>query len=43
MKVKVLQNAPYGAFCNTYDLQQVIIGIENKFLVFYESRPFTQV
>ena len=34
MKVKVLQNAPHGAFCNTFDLHLVIIGLEKQFLVF---------
>ena len=32
MKLKVLQNA--GAFCNTFDLHYVIIGLENQFVVF---------
>ena len=27
-----------GAFCNTFDLHKVIIGLENQFLVFFE-RP----
>ena len=31
---KVLQNASFGAFCNTFDLHQAMIGIENQFLVF---------
>ena len=31
---KVLQNAPLGAFCNTFDLHKVIIGIETQILVF---------
>ena len=31
---KVLQNASLRAFCNTFDLQKVIIGFENQFLVF---------
>ena len=30
MKVKVLQNAPLGAFCNTFDLHQAIISLENQ-------------
>ena len=34
MQVKVLQNAPLGAFCNTFDLHLAIIGLENKFLVY---------
>ena len=31
---KVLQNAPLGAFCNTFDLHKAIIGLENPVLVF---------
>ena len=31
---KVLQNAPLGAFCNTFDLHYALIGLENQFLVF---------
>ena len=30
----VLQNAPFEAFCNTFDLHQAIIGLEKPFLVF---------
>ena len=30
---KVLQNAPLGAFCNTFELHQAIISPENKFVV----------
>ena len=29
-----MQNAPRGAFCNTFDLHYVIIGLENKLVVF---------
>ena len=32
---KVLQNAPRRAFCNTFDLHEAIIGLENQFLVFF--------
>ena len=32
--LKVLQNAPKEAFCNTFNLHKAIIGIENQFLVF---------
>ena len=28
---KALQNAPHGAFCNTFDLHSAIIGLENLF------------
>ena len=30
----MLQNAPLGAFCNTFDLHYVIICLENQFVVF---------
>ena len=30
----MLQNAPLGAFCNTFDLHKVIIGLENQFWFF---------
>ena len=43
MKLKVLQNAPLGAFCNTFDLHQAIIGIENQFCGIFVSGRFTQV
>ena len=29
-----MQNAPLGAFCNTFDLHYVIIGLKNQFWVF---------
>ena len=29
-----MQNAPLGAFCNTFDLHEEIIGLENQFVVF---------
>ena len=32
-----MQNAPLGAFCNTFYLNLVIIGIEKQFLVFFLS------
>ena len=34
MKVETLQNAPFGAFCNTFDLHYAIIGLPNQFVVF---------
>ena len=34
MKVKKLQNAPLGAFCNTFDQHYAIIGLEKQFAVF---------
>ena len=41
---KVLQNAPLGAFCNTFELHlAVIIGIVKPFLVFFLSGHFRQV
>ena len=30
----ILQNAQRGAFCNTFDLHYVTIGLENQFVVF---------
>ena len=32
-----MQNAPFGAFCNTFDLHKGIIGIKNQFLVFLRA------
>ena len=43
MKVEVLQSAPLGAFCNTFDLHSAIIGLENQFLVFFLSDCLRQV
>ena len=40
---KVLQNAPIGAFCNTFDLHQAIIGLENQLLLFFLSGCLRQV
>ena len=34
MKVKSMQNAPLGAFCDTFDLHYAIIGLENIFGLF---------
>ena len=34
MEDKSIADAPLGAFCNTFDLHQVIIGFENQFSVF---------
>ena len=33
MKVESLPNAPFEAFCNTFDLHTAIIGLENQCLV----------
>ena len=30
------------AECNTFDLHEVIVGLENQFLVFFENGHFTQ-
>ena len=30
----MLQNAPFGSFCNTFDLHNEIVGLEDQFLVF---------
>ena len=37
-----MQN-PLGAFSNTFDLQCAIIGLENQFVVCFESGRLTQV
>ena len=42
MKVEVLQNAPLGAFCNTFDLHSVIMGLNKQFLVFFLSGRLRQ-
>ena len=31
---KVLENAPLGAFCNTFDLHKVLSGLEIQFSLF---------
>ena len=36
MKVEVLQNAPIGAFYNTFDLHKATIVIETHFSVLFE-------
>ena len=33
-RFKVLQNAPLGALCNTFNLHSAIIGLEKQFFVF---------
>ena len=33
MKVKSIAECSLGAFCNTLDLQELIISLENQFLV----------
>ena len=43
MKVKSIADAPLGAFCNTFDLHLVIIGLENQFLVFFLSGLLRQI
>ena len=40
---KELQSAPLGAFCNTFDLHYVIIGLESQSLVFYLCGRLRQV
>ena len=37
-----MQNA-LRAFCNTFDLHKVIIGLKNKLLVFFLNSPLRQV
>ena len=34
MKVESIAECSLGAFCNTFDLHQAIIGLENQFVVF---------
>ena len=43
MKVKSLQNAQRGAFCNTFDLYYATICHQNLILYLFLSGPFTQV
>ena len=38
-----MQNSALGAFCNTFDLHLVKIGLENQFSVFLRVANFTQV
>ena len=35
LRSKVLQNAPLGAFCNTFDLHSAIKSLENHFLIVF--------
>ena len=37
------EHSPLVAFCNTFDLQLAIIGLENQFSVFLRVVVFTQV
>ena len=43
MKVKSIAEHFFGAFCNTFECHQAIIGLKNKFLVFFLSGRFRQV
>ena len=43
MESKVWQNAPLGAFCNTFDMHKTIIRIESQFLAFFLSGCLRQV
>ena len=43
MKVESNAECSKRAFCNTFDLHKAIIGIENKFLVFFLNGPLRQV
>ena len=38
-----MQNAPLGAFCNTFDLHLAIIGLENQIFGLLESGRFIYV
>ena len=37
VRAKVFLNAPHVAFCNTSDLHEGIIGLENQFWVFFSG------
>ena len=43
MKVESIAECSLGAFCNTFDLHYVLIGLENQFLVFVLSGCLRQV
>ena len=43
MKVESIAECSLGAFCNTFDLYQAIIGLENHYLVFFLSGHLRQV
>ena len=43
MKVESIAVSSLGAFCNTFDLHQAIIGLGNQFLVFFLSGCSRQV
>ena len=43
MKVKSIAECSLGAFCNTFDLHEGIIGLENQFLLFFLSGRLRQV
>ena len=43
MKVKSIAECSKRAFCNTFDLHEAIIGLENQFLVFFLSGRLRQV
>ena len=43
MKVESIAECSKGAFCNTFDLHQAIIGLEKQFLVFFLSGCLRQV
>ena len=43
MKVVSIAECSLGAFCNTFDLHETIIGLENQFLVFFLNGCLRQV
>ena len=43
MKVRSIAECSLGAFCNTFELHLVIIGLENQYLVFFLSGRLRQV
>ena len=42
MEVKSIAECSKRAFCNTFDLHEAIIGLENQFLVFFLSGRLRQ-
>ena len=43
VKVKSIAECSLGAFCNTFDLHKVIIGLESQFFIFILSGGLKQV
>ena len=43
MQVESIAECSLGAFCNTFDLHEAMIGLENQCLVFFLSGRLRQV